>query len=220
MNDVEAGQSAKDIVTEAKAKAVDDVDKASTQGQKDDLAKTIAKDLQAAKTLAQEFLTVEVYARARRAAHTAETIEKGNDALRTLVYAAEAAKKGIIVSKTSEGQLLLEKLAEKRFRYATEGASLVVNLADFLTGDKMIVVGGTINPEFEAAFQQGHWAQTYSVHFGEDADYDLLNAIHVPDKFIDLIENYKKEIREDFQNEGKTITDEELNKEVSEKIEE
>src|SRR3990172_1122980 len=153
MNDVEAGQSAKDIVTEAKAKAVDDVDKASTQGQKDDLAKTIAKDLQAAKTLAQEFLTVEVYARARRAAHTAETIEKGNDALRTLVYAAEAAKKGIIVSKTSEGQLLLEKLAEKRFRYATEGASLVVNLADFLTGDKMIVVGGTINPEFEAAFQ-------------------------------------------------------------------
>src|SRR3989344_867094 len=282
----ERDQSAKDIVTEAKAKAVDDVNKASTQEQKDDLAKAIAKDLQEIKIIAQEFLTVEAYAKARRATHTPETVKKGNDALSTLVYAAEAAKRGIKVSKTTEGQLLLEKLADKRFTYASDASSIIVHLADFLTGEKFIVVSGTKTPDFEASlknlansdpknakiiaqaiiesystfgltevqarakfelkeqkpvgkkqareeefqqqqqanFEQGHWAQTYSVHFGEDADYDLLNAIHVPDKFIDLIEKYKNDIREEIQNNkdnsAKTITEEELSKEVSKKIEE
>src|SRR3989344_6289803 len=278
----ERDQSAKDIVTEAKAKAVDDVNKASTQEQKDDLAKAIAKDLQEIKIIAKEFRTVEAYAKARRATHTPETVKKGNDALSTLVYAAEAAKRGIKVSKTTEGQLLLEKLADKRFTYASDASSIIVHLADFLTGEKFIVIDGVINPKFEDAFQNlagsdpanakviaqaiiespstfgltesearakfevkeqepiskkeareeefqqqqqanfesYHWSQTYSVNFGEDAAYDLLNAIHVPDKFIDLIEKYKNDIREEFQNAGKTITDDELNREVSEKMEE
>ncbi|MBI4225547.1 hypothetical protein HY612_00365 [Candidatus Roizmanbacteria bacterium] len=76
-------------------------------------------------------------------------------ALRTVIRAVEAAKKGIVVSKTTQGQELLVKLGEKSYTSFSVASAIEANLADYLIGNKNITVSAQpgVKSDFERAFE-------------------------------------------------------------------
>lgn len=80
---------------------------------------------------------------------------EGVMAMRTIIRAVEAAKKGIVVSKTTQGQEILVKLAKESYTSLSVASAIEANLADYLIGNKSITVStqaGT-KSDFERAFE-------------------------------------------------------------------
>lgn len=80
---------------------------------------------------------------------------EGDMALHKVIRAVEAAKNGVVVSKTTQGQELLVRLSEKSYTSYSVASAIEANLADYLIGNKNITVStqSGIKSDFEQAFE-------------------------------------------------------------------
>lgn len=135
--------STADIINQARQEIKEQIKKIETEPdpqtknqQRQELAETIKQEVKDVKRSAEEAVKNEIEAKKGREMFIKQT--EANQALRTIVKAAEAAKNGIQVSATDEGQLLLSKLAEKSLSWSLASA-IESRLADYLIGEKQII---------------------------------------------------------------------------------
>ncbi|PJE60750.1 hypothetical protein COU86_02530 [Candidatus Roizmanbacteria bacterium CG10_big_fil_rev_8_21_14_0_10_36_26] len=136
------------IIRQVKA----EIQAADTQAKKDQLGGEVSQDLKRAETPAKEVAMEEALIKGSRQAFPTKQLEAAQ-VLKTVIRAAEAAKAGIRVSSSDQGQALLVKLADQSLSAST-ASSIAANILDFLLGDKNITLAGQLNPEFEQAFKR------------------------------------------------------------------
>ena len=112
----------------------------------------LRQDLKDAESPAKEFIANEKKVSIGQALPVKQA--EGDMALHKVIRAVEAAKQGVLVSKTTQGQELLVKLSEKSYTSYSVASAIEANLADYLIGNKNITVStqAGVKSEFEPSF--------------------------------------------------------------------
>ncbi len=135
-----------EVVAKAREEVKKEVDQAKAAHKEDDLGRRIIEEVQQVLLHAQEAVDSEQKGNFNQKRIEAEKVQ------RALARAAEAAKEGIKVSSSDQGQDLLVRLAGKNLTPSVSSA-IEVTLADFILGDKPITFSssGASKTEFETA---------------------------------------------------------------------
>ncbi|MCX7881199.1 MAG: hypothetical protein N2482_01645 [Patescibacteria group bacterium] len=207
------------LIEEAKESVKREVEAANSVSAKKELAEELRDELKRIRISVEEVLREqEQIQKGRRLVITKSEEAKKN--LRTLIRAVEAAKRGVIVGKTNEAQVILIKLAEIDLTPSTASA-LEYYLTDYLVGNKRILVESASDSksEFERDFE--NLAKTNFIAAQEIIKLleEAVNKGKITSLTKEKIEKLKSYLEQVIQNEKKEEREREARIPTKEEVE-
>jgi len=145
------------VIEAAKEEVKKEIEAANTDREKRSLGEKIREELEKTKLAAAEAVSDEV--EARMGGREPHKKEEGKKVLRALTKAVEAVRQGVdpsYISKTKEGAVVLQKIAEEKIDFTPSTASAIeYYFGDYLFGDKKLIDSlGQITSDLEAKFSE------------------------------------------------------------------
>lgn len=202
------------IVEEAKNQVVEKIKKAESSDNpekaKEELGEELRERLKNLKLAAEEATEEEIkIAQGRRL--VSQKNEEKKAVLVALTSAVEAARHGIRVSATDQGQKILEKIAQTG-QYLTPAVAVAIEhyFYDYFLGEKEIVAQGKINQDFIESFKELATTNIVAANFIKETLYQVAEKGEIPGLTREVID--QNLISRQSEEKKSHLTEEDLEK--------